>query len=206
MKKRMLLMVIVIILGFALQARGELVTFEFEGKISEAVGGPPYLGSVGDPFWGYLTYDTSYGGSIYDSGTSRTEYYENWLRPENDIVLSFSTPFTTVKAGMNAGVTVTDSPTYDSLFAWGEYVWVYDIRFGFEDSTGTALSDTSLPTDLKLDDWSSAYMQVDVTDGYVRGDIKSIHRVPEAQTTMLLIIGIIGLAGLRRWRKIDLLE
>jgi len=112
-------------------------------------------------------------------------------------------------SGGGLRVRVTDSPAYDSILAGGEPGHGWFLALHLIDTTGTALSGTSMPAALMLTDWSSHYVDEDfgLGDGeYFRGDITSAQMVPEVNTAMLLIIGIIVLVGENRRRKNRLLE
>jgi hypothetical protein len=215
MKKTILSLVLAMVLCFALHANAELTTFEFQGTLTEVVSDAYGLagawGSVGDPFWGYLSYDpvwhNAVGGYI-DNNNPYTEWYSyNAFHdsPQAKIELAVSTPSQeqVVRGDMGADISsVTNSPTYDSFFAGGEYGYGFYLAFFLQDNTGTAISSTALPADLKLTDWSHSHY-VDITGlpegGYVRGNITSISSpVPEPATILLLGCGLLGLGALSR--------
>ena len=139
MKKRMLLLVIAMVFGFALQANAGLVVFEFEGTITKVVNGwhgygyAAHWGSPGDPFWGYLSYDPS-----SQSGYCRADELSLSTASRHSGVSYDSYP-----SGGGVLVLVTDSPAYDGFLAGGEPGHGWWLGLHLEETTGTALSGTS---------------------------------------------------------------
>lgn len=194
----------------AVRANAQLLTFEFQGTLTEVVSDPYGLadawGSVGDPFWGYLSYDLSYHDPTSGFVMGDTEFYgyREFSDPAGaTITLSLSTPSQQQLIPGASGLAqamVTDNPANDMFVLSGEYAHGFYLGLYLTDATGTAVSDTGLPANLDLSNWASSHY-VNITGfpdgGYVRGDITFIQVVPEPRTETLIAMGI-GVWSLRR--------
>jgi hypothetical protein len=93
-----------------------------------------------------------------------------------------------------------NSPGRDYFWIGGEYGPTREFYLRFEDLTGTALSDVTFPSELALEDWTSAGFHTVLHGvGHVYGTITSLHRVPETgHGALLLSLGIASLVCYRR--------
>jgi hypothetical protein len=194
--------------GLAIQANAQMLTFEFHGTLTEVVSDPygfaDEWGSVGDPFWGTLSYDPTWQNSMGAVSTNPQNHSVTYMYlsggrypAEQAITMSLSTPSQTRQIGdtlINASfLNVWGSPGNYGFSCEGEYAHGFGLGFNLADVTGAGLSGTSVPSSLDLNNWASHY--VDIwglpAGGYVRGDITSIQVVPEPRAEMMFALGII---------------
>jgi hypothetical protein len=195
------LLVVVAALGASVSTRA-LVSVEFYGTLTEvapAAGDTTGLatswGAVGDPFWGTLSYDplSSQPGGWWGPDGVQYVFY-----PAVPHLLVLDTASQHAELPGVSGyvvANVVDSPTLDSFTAAGESYAALFMTLTLEDSTGTALSDTSLPTKLDLSDWTRGSIDLEFVYGgigHVRGDIASLHSVPDSGSSAMLLVFAFG--------------
>jgi hypothetical protein len=190
---------------FAVQANAQMLTFEFSGTLTQVVlnpgGNEDNWGSVGDPFWGTLSFDPTRQNAVgpyyinpqyniasyqYDFGTDPVE---------QAITMSLSTPSTTRQIGnttINASFLQIGDSVGDCTFTcWGEYGHDAYINFNLADATGSGISGFCVPSNLNLNDWATHYVDITGLSGgdYVRGEITAITLIPEPRVEMMIGLG-----------------
>ncbi|MGA2280377.1 MAG: hypothetical protein ABSG80_08760 [Verrucomicrobiota bacterium] len=186
------------------QANAQMLTFEFSGTLTE-VGNDPLAGtwgSVGDPFWGYLSFDPTWqnsnGSSFVDLNNDGWYNYPNAYAQtpaEQAITMSLSTPSRTAQtenAPFNPTYLIAGgSPGNYTFSCQGNWYGELAMSFILTDATGAGISGTSIPSNLDLNDWAIHYVDIEGGAGNVQGDITSIQLVPEPRVEMMIGLGII---------------
>jgi hypothetical protein len=194
--------VLTLLLGFPVKSRA--FSYEFSGRITEIAEDPwgwiNGWGSVGDRFWGTLSYEPS-GGNSYQY-EDRTVYVSDYMSYPASLRLTLRTATQYSDTYGHELVEVRNSSTLDSLTIAGEALAAPSLSLTLEDSTGTALSDNSLPESLDPADWPRAWVQLGGRGNLV-GEITSFDRVdhvPEPSTCVLMLLPL-GLHGIRHLRN-----
>ena len=78
--------------------------------------------------------------------------------------------------------------------------------FVFRDSTASAWNGVAIPTELDLADFDYTYMGIVVSQagnlGVALGQIDTLTLIPEPSTALLLLLGLTGMAGIRKMTAI----
>jgi hypothetical protein len=215
-----LLILTVTAVYFTSLAHAEMLTFSFSGTLTEVVGdygATDGWGSVGDPFWGTLSFDPTWQNLNNQHLISTGDYgfYDYLLYrdpPEQAITFSLSTPSVTRQVPNGAlNVTTLTAGFYQGNHFFscdGEYAHGASIWFNLADATGAGISGANIPSNLDLSNWAIHYVDIHgLTQGAkVRGEITSLQLVPEPRTELVVGLGFIawGLAqrALRGRRKV----
>jgi hypothetical protein len=205
---RFLSSLILLMTGFwlAVQANAQMLTFEFNGTLNQVINDPSgeaaKWGSVGDPFWGTLSFDPTWQNANNGSGDYT---YDPASDPAGQAITMFlNTPSAHHQIGINpvnlVTLSVGGSPGNYTFCCSGEYGNGYLMELVLTDPAGAGISGTSLPSNLNLNDWAGHYINVwgFQAGGDVQGDITSIQLVPEPHIGMVIGLGIV-VWGLRRW-------
>lgn len=199
-------------------------TFEYE-KATERFTNPLSSNLSGQTF---LSTDTFHGQLSYDSATPLSPYYQPPAQEQGSYVLYYSAqssnPLLTVTFDQTGVVLAWPNRPFlvqlsDSATAFGGYDRIYfqpDIPYSTEyfqtfelslaDSAGTAFSDSLLPTDFNLTDFTASnlhYAWLDQATGnqfHVNGVLTSLTRVgatelPEPASSALILLGVGMLAA-----------
>lgn len=183
----------------AVQASAQMLTFEFSGTLSEVVSDPlgeaVKWGSVGDPFWGTLSFDPTWQNA--NNGSGYYTYNPAGDPAEQAITMFLNTPSAHHQIGINpvnlVSLSVGGSPGDYTFSCSGEYGNGYLMGLFLSDATGAGISGTSMPSNLNLDDWTSHYIDIwgFQAGGHVQGDIMSIQVVPEPRADLVMGLGFI---------------
>lgn len=185
----------------AAPARAGIVTWEFGGEIDQVRDTSGIFGgalTVGSPFSGSFTFDTSTPDTNPDSGVSS---FENPLQDLSGQIGGFG--FSGPIFGVSSFEITDGAAGSDDIFSLSSSVFLNGEGLNFLltliDSTGTAFSDDTLPTvppDLSLFDSATIHLLRQTGDLAIDGTISFL--VPEPGTLCLLAVGAVAILRRRR--------
>jgi hypothetical protein len=200
---RFLSSLILLVTGVCLaaQVNAQMLTFEFSGTLSQVVDDPSgeaaKWGSVGDAFWGTLSFDPTWQNA--NNGSGYYTYNPAGDPAEQAITMFLNTASAQHQIGINpvnlVSLSVGGSPGNYNFSCSGEYGNGYLMGLFLSDPAGAGISGNSMPSNLNLADWSSHYINIwgFQAGGTVQGEIASIQVevVPEPRAVIMMGLGIV---------------
>ena len=164
--------------------------------------------SLGMPFSGTIQYETGSSPVHTSSGSAQFEWDPLGTAFSISISVGPITASTNPAGRGTMGVT-NNGGGYDRFGALafgtvstGANITIMD--FVFRDSTASAWNGVAIPTELDLADFDYTYMGIVVSQagnlGVALGQIDTLTLIPEPSTALLLLLGLTGMAGMRRSR------
>ena len=163
--------------------------------------------SLGMPFSGTIQYET--GSSPVSTRSNSAQFEWDPLGSAFSITISLgSITASTDPAGRGSILISNNASGYDrfgglgfSAFSTGADITM--LEFAFRDSTMTAWDDIVIPTAaLDIADFDYAHIGMVVSNstgiGVALGQIDTLTLIPEPSTALLLLLGLTGMAGMRR--------
>ncbi len=190
---------------------GQLITIQISGKVTYLH--EDFLGiNLGDPIVGIYTYDSSV--SDLDTANPNFGEYRNLNSLTGISVNIGSYNFRTNPDNAQFIIKILNSPSYDyysvlsrvnsPLASYGRQV--YEISWLLKDSTGTAISNDTLPMVppnlLNFQNWPDSYFLIHVERNcLIKAEITSAVLIPEPTTLLLAGLGIVVIRKFNRLTK-----
>jgi hypothetical protein len=201
----------VIAVCLSVQTHAQILTFEFSGTLSEVNAADSLtagFGSVGDPFWGNLSFDPTWQNSVGSAFVNLKN--QGWYPyyPDDPAEQAITMSFNTAAKSTQLLISTLDGSYLIAGGTPGNYTfecqgnWVGGgeglMEFVLGNTTGAGISGTSVPSNLDLNDWTVHYVALQGNAGAagLQANITSIQMVPEPGAKLMTELGFITLSSL----------